>query len=42
MPGVTVDGFPEARSQPAGDRGPALALAVVGDQVVAHRRGAAA
>ena len=30
---------PQAGAQPAPDRGPALALAVVGDQAVGHRRG---
>src|SRR5919199_2569967 len=38
MPGVEVDGFSQACSEPAPNRGPALPLAVVGDQTSGHRR----
>jgi hypothetical protein len=34
-----VFGLLQTFTEPASDRGPALALAVVGDQAVAHRRG---
>jgi hypothetical protein len=36
---VRVDGLLQTFAEPAADRGPALALAVVGDQAIGHRRG---
>src|SRR5947209_19252707 len=36
--GIQVDRLPQARTRPAPDRRPALALAVLGDQAVRHRR----
>ena len=36
--GIQVDRLPQARTRAAPDRRPALALAVLGDQAVRHRR----
>jgi len=37
--GVQVDGLPQACCEPAADGGPALALAIVGDQPIRFGRG---